>query len=89
MTIKDMEIGDIFIQGGSPGHAIIVVDMAENSLTGDKAFMLAQSYMPAQETQILINKSNDLLSPWYLVSPDEKLITPEWSFNIGDLKRFP
>jgi hypothetical protein len=26
---KDMEIGDVFIYGGAPGHAVIVVDMIE------------------------------------------------------------
>jgi len=25
-----MKIGDVFIKGGSPGHAVIIVDMAEN-----------------------------------------------------------
>jgi len=28
--IKDIAIGDVFILGGSPGHAVIVVDVAEN-----------------------------------------------------------
>ena len=47
---SEMKIGDVFIKGGSPGHAIIVMDMAENKSTGEKIFILAQSYMPAQET---------------------------------------
>jgi len=37
VAINNIEIGHIFIQGGSPGHAIIVVDMATNS-NGEKMF---------------------------------------------------
>lgn len=53
--IYEMQIGDVLIQRGNPyGHAVIVVNMAKDSI-GNKFYMLAQSYMPAQETQILIN----------------------------------
>lgn len=86
VNFEDMKIGDIFIVGGSPGHAVIVVDMAENKVTGEKVFMLAQSYMPAQETQLLINPNNSEISPWYSMSFDGKLITPEWSFEKSNLK---
>lgn len=88
VELNDMEIGDVFIRDGSPGHAIIVVDMAQNNLTGEKVFMLAQSYMPAQQTQILINKSNEQISPWCLMDIEDELITPEWKFKKTDLKRF-
>jgi len=40
VSIKNMNIGDVFIVGGSPGHAVIVVDMAVNS-DGEKIFLLA------------------------------------------------
>ena len=90
VNMEDMQIGDVFIQGGSPGHAVIVVDMAENKASGEKVFMLAQSYMPAQQTQILINPLDKDISPWYrLDSLEESLITPEWVFKRTDLKRFP
>jgi len=83
--IEDLGIGDVFIVGGSPGHAVIVVDLAENE-KGDKAFLLAQSYMPAQETQILKNKNEQALSPWYLASAiDTELKTPEWKFEREQL----
>ena len=29
-SLENMKIGDVFIMGGSPGHAVIIVDMAEN-----------------------------------------------------------
>ena len=85
VDIKDMSIGDIFIDNG---HTIIVLDMAENKSTGKKLFMLAQSYMPAQDIQILKNPEDTGLSPWYDLDFGEILHTPEWTFRKGDLKRF-
>lgn len=88
VTFEKMQIGDIFIQGGSPGHAIIVVDMAQHPETGEQLFLLAQSYMPAQDIQILQNPMNKSLSPWYSTQFTGSLITPEWIFEKTDLKRF-
>ena len=88
VDVKDMQIGDVFIKGGSPGHCAIVVEMAENKETGEKVFMLAQSYMPAQQTQLLINPNDESLSPWYSLDFGENLKTPEWSFTKDQLKRF-
>lgn len=88
VRIDDLKIGDVFIQGGSPGHAIIVVDLAGKPKTNEKIFLLAQSYMPAQEIQILKNPDNDKISPWYSINFGEELKTPEWTFNKTDLKRF-
>lgn len=87
VALNDLEIGDIFIQGGSPGHAIIVVDMAKNEL-GEKVFLLAQSYMPAQEIHILKNPNATAISPWYSLQNLDKLITPEWIFSKKDIKKF-
>ncbi|MEL6253585.1 MAG: DUF4846 domain-containing protein [Bacteroidota bacterium] len=88
VSVEEMKIGDVFIQGGSPGHAIIVVDMAENEATSEKVFLLAQSYMPAQEIQVLSNPNSETLGPWYSLDFGEQLRTPEWGFLRGDLKRF-
>ncbi len=89
VNIEKMQIGDVFIRGGHPGHAIMIVDMAENPKTGEKLFMLAQSYMPAQSIHILKNPNNYNLSPWYKLSEiKETLITPEWIFTRDELKRF-
>lgn len=86
--INDMKIGDVFIKGGHPGHAVLIIDMAENE-SGDQLFMIAQSYMPAQQMQVLINPNNKSLSPWYSLSEVKKgLQTPEWSFEESHLKRF-
>lgn len=88
VAFETMKIGDIFIQGGSPGHAIIVVDMAINPTTGKQLFLLAQSYMPAQDIQILQNPMNETFGPWYSNQFFGNLITPEWRFERTDLKRF-
>ncbi|KMT21060.1 DUF4846 domain-containing protein [Clostridium cylindrosporum] len=88
VKLNDMKIGDILIQTGNPyGHAVIVVDMAENN-KGEKVFMLAQSYMPAQDIQILCNRNNKKLSPWYKLDSNEFISTPQWKFTRNDLKRF-
>jgi hypothetical protein len=87
VKIEDMCIGDVFIVGGSPGHAIIVVDMAINQ-DGEKVFLLAQSYMPAQQTHILINPNDPDISPWYSLENKDELVTPEWTFDLDCLKRF-
>jgi hypothetical protein len=84
-SIEEIAIGDVFIKGGSPGHAVLVVDLAENEM-GDKVFLLAQSYMPAQETQILKNNNDTDLSPWYSAMIIGELQTPEWTFEPEQLK---
>jgi len=83
----EMEIGDLFIIGGFPGHAVFVVDIAENTATGRRLFMLAQGFTPAQDFHILRNPNNDKLSPWYECPFGEILNTPEWNFNQADLYR--
>jgi hypothetical protein len=85
---KDMKTGDVFIYGNFPGHAVIIVDMAVNKKTGEKIFMIAQSYMPAQDIHILKNPNNENLSPWFSVNFGDHLYTPEWTFSRKDLKRF-
>lgn len=80
--------GDVLIQGGSPGHAVMVVDVAVNQ-KGEKIFLLAQSYIPAQQIHLLKNPGEPNFSPWYS-APEEAadVYTPEWAFTTRDLKRF-
>jgi hypothetical protein len=84
---RDIRPGDVLITGGSPGHAMLVTDMASDA-AGHKIYLLAQSYMPAQDIHIVKNPMNDGLSPWYRA--DEPLIiTPEWTFHSFQLRRWP
>jgi hypothetical protein len=81
---NEVQPGDVWIYGGSPGHAVLVVDVAQND-KGEKVFMIAQSYMPAQEMHILKNLEEPNLSPWFRV-PTTQLQTPEWTFESNELK---
>lgn len=85
---EPIEIGDIFIQGGFPGHAMLVVDVAVKASTGARVFLLTQSYMPAQQIHVVVNPNDADLSPWYQAPIPAQLRTPEWSFNAADRKRF-
>ncbi len=81
----EVQPGDVFIQGGYPGHAVIVVDVAENR-RGERTFLLAQSYMPAQDIHVL--KRPGKTSPWYPARATGALDTPEWTFSYSDLRRW-
>ena len=87
--IADLQIGDVFIKGGFPGHAVLVADMAVNAATGEKRFLLVQSYMPAQDVHVLKNPNANDGSPWYATGIGLQLETPEWNFQATQLKRWP
>jgi hypothetical protein len=91
ISLKDIQAGDVFIVSYPTrfGHAVMVMDVAENKQTGDKVFLLAQSYMPAQDIHILKN-SNDSKNPyWYSLSQiKDELHTPERTFPVTSLHRF-
>ncbi|MFM7021786.1 MAG: DUF4846 domain-containing protein [Flavobacteriales bacterium] len=87
VALSDIRPGDVFIYGGSPGHAVIVMDVAQNK-EGQKIFIIAQSYMPAQSIHVLVNNNDSSLSPWYNLNASDKLYSPEWTFEKSDLKRF-
>jgi hypothetical protein len=81
--VSTLEIGDVLIKGGFPGHAEIVVDVVENK-NGHKKFMLAQGYMPAQSMHIVTNL-NDNGSPWFDINETE-FLTSGYTFYRNQLK---
>lgn len=87
ISTEEANIGDVFIQGGFPGHAVIIVDKCQHQETGEVLVALAQSYMPAQEIQVLLNPNSKAHTVWYNLK-NEELNTPEWTFTKNDLKRF-
>lgn len=75
--------GDVFIQGGFPGHAVIVVDVAVDP-NGRHVMLLAQSFMPAQSIHVLKNPKGGV---WYDAAAGDPE-TPEWTFRAGHVRRF-
>ncbi len=90
IPITDIKAGDVFIQNGQPGHAVIVIDVLRNDEDKMLKIMLAQGNTPAQELEILRNDIDG--SPWFTLSYDSsestKIMTPEWTFYVKDLKCF-
>lgn len=84
----DIAPGDVLIKGGFPGHAVIVMDVARDS-TGEKIYLMAQSYMPAQSIHVLVNPMEERLNPWYSMPTANSFIySPEWTFSPKNLRRW-
>ena len=89
LPLADMRIGDVFIKGGFPGHAVLVVDMAAKGASGERRFLLAQSYMPAQDMHVLKDPKSHDGTAWYkMPEAGGELVTPEWIFQTSQLRRF-
>jgi hypothetical protein len=83
---RRVQAGDVYIKGGFPGHAVLVVDVAE-APDGRRVFLALQSYMPAQDPHVL-QAPGSPHAPWYAPPADGGLVTPEWTFAAGALRRF-
>ncbi len=84
---SSIQPGDVIIRGGFPGHAVMVMDVAENA-AGKKIYLLAQSYMPAQDIHVLVNPMHADLSPWFAVNDDHFIETPEYRFTRNELMKW-
>lgn len=85
-NLLNISIGDVFIKAGSPGHAMIVVDVAVNTKNKKVIYLLAQSFMPAQSMHIVINPNNTNYSPWYKADENNLIKTPGYTFKVTELK---
>lgn len=85
---KDIKVGDFLIKPGSPGHSVIIIGICEN-YAGKRLYLLAESFMPAQDIHIIVNPLNRKISPWYeldVASP--QTITAKYIFKPTSIKRF-
>jgi hypothetical protein len=78
---NNIKTGDVFIHGGSPGHCFIVMDVIENA-NHKKQFLLAQSFMPAQNIQVV-----QYGSPWFSMDKPSGIAYGEL-INARYLRRF-
>jgi hypothetical protein len=81
-------IGDVFIHPGSPGHAVIIIDLAVDPATGRKLALLAQSSTPARDIHILRNTLDPAAGAWFALTAGRPLATPGRVFAPSELKRF-
>lgn len=87
-NFEEVMPGDMLVKAGSPGHAMMVGDVAVNSVTGNKIFLLVQGFMPAQDIHIVKNPNNPALGPWFEVSGSDKIITSGWVFEKSQLRKW-
>ena len=80
ITVADLRPGDSI---AATGHLIIVLDVVENE-AGQKKFLLAQSYIPAQQIEVLKNPYED--NPWYDAAYLNQcpFVTPQWVYQCPD-----
>lgn len=85
---EDIRTGDFLITPGSPGHSVFIVGTARNA-AGKKLYLLAESFMPAQDVHIIVNSFNKKISPWYeLDVKAPKTYTAKYIFSPTSVKRF-
>ena len=86
-SLRDAEIGDVFIRAGQPGHALIIADMAVGA-TGRRLVLLVQGGMPARGIYVLNNTRHPDLGAWFEIADGRPLITPGYEFRPDELRRF-
>ena len=85
-----VEAGDFFVAPGSPGHAVIVLDVAENA-QGQRIGLVGQGFMPAQELHVIRARGPQVIDQvWFVLPKDgQKIDTPSWAaFSADQLRRF-
>lgn len=83
---ESIQAGDFFIQGGSPGHAVIVLDLAR-SARGKLVGLIGQGFIPAQDLHVLRGERGAVWFP--LDAAVLAIKTPLWpAFTWTDLRRF-
>jgi hypothetical protein len=66
---------------------MLVADVAEDG-QGRRIYLLAQSYMPAQDIHIVKNPGDDL-NPWYRADSSLGVVeTPEYVFKTNELRKW-
>jgi len=91
---ETLDGGDFFVRPGSPGHAVMVLDVATDS-RGRRYGLIGQGFTPAQELHVVADPGNSAKAHvWFPLPsrPGEALVIPEWSpyprrlarrFNVG------
>lgn len=81
--------GDVFVHPGSPGHAVVVLDVAVDA-GGQRVALVGQGFMPAQDFHVLRDSGGHVKDRvWFgLPGEGEVLSTPWGVFSRGQARRF-
>jgi len=73
--------GDLLVLPGSPGHVLVVMDVAEDRDRGTQRLLLAQGFMPAQSFHVI---------GWYAPNDEGAVVVPSWpkAFDKQSRRRF-
>ena len=76
---SNVEAGDLLVVGGSPGHVLVVLDVARAG--AKQQLLIGEGYMPAQSFHVL---------GWFDVADDGSVVVPSWSspFERSTRRRF-
>ncbi|RYZ42596.1 MAG: hypothetical protein EOO71_07310 [Myxococcaceae bacterium] len=81
---EQLRPGDFFVLGGSPGHTVLVLDVATNA-KGERMALMGQGFTPAQDFHVLAGRDG----PWFSLEGDA-VATPFWApFPTTSLRRLP
>ena len=72
--------GDLLVQGGYPGHAVVILDVATRG--SETRVLIGEGYMPAQDFHVEIGP----LDGWWAWQPGIAL--PHWPMGADDLRRW-
>jgi hypothetical protein len=86
-----LQAGDFLVDPGSPGHAVVLLDVAEGA-GGRRVGLVGQGFMPAQELHVLGAERVEVLDGAWFPLPrtaGETLDVPSWSpFPRSSARRF-
>lgn len=84
---SDLQSGDFYLQGGSPGHVVMILDIAE-ATDGSRVALFGQGYLPAREFHV-IRDDDAIDGVWFELEDHTPVATPTWKpFGIEDAWRF-
>ena len=86
-SVENIEVGDMVIKPGSPGHVIMIVDKAVHD-NDSILFIFAQGNTPAQSVHMLKNPNDAGISPWYEIKMGRSLSIPTYHFDQLQIMRF-
>lgn len=86
ISSDELRIGDIIC---NDAHVVMIVDMAVNE-SGEKCYLLGQSFIPAVCFHIVSNIDGTEVSPWYTQQQLEKdsFVIGEYVFQKNDIRRW-